>query len=174
MGFFPQIPPPAHRHPPGPPLALRGFLVEPHGLATRQQGAILFSKLICWHVQFWLLISTLASSGFLERSHICCFPGVSARPGITRSSICEHLQWSFRTTTCMYGHPSMELHMSPMRALWWCHMNWLLDHRVHSRSELFVCASISLPCPSAQWSRKLSFNTSSSSNGYMRLALFVH
>lgn len=33
----PPLPPPAHRHPAGPPLTLRGLLVVPHGLAAGQQ-----------------------------------------------------------------------------------------------------------------------------------------
>ncbi len=38
VGLLPQIPPPAHGHPPGPPLPLRGILVVPHGMAAQQWG----------------------------------------------------------------------------------------------------------------------------------------
>jgi hypothetical protein len=40
QGEQPPIPSFAHRHPPRPPLTLRGHLVEPHGLADRLQGEI--------------------------------------------------------------------------------------------------------------------------------------
>ena len=39
VGVQPPLPPPAHGHPAGPPLPLRGLLVVPHGLAAGQQGA---------------------------------------------------------------------------------------------------------------------------------------